>query len=119
MNTRVAVLMRKAPYGTVYTAEGLRSLMGIAVFEADIDVVFIDDGVYALVKNQNPAKLDMKPLGNAFPGLTEFGVTRYWVHDVSLSERGLCAGDLVMDVKIATGPQIADVLAQAGKVLPF
>ena len=119
MSARVAVLMRKAPYGTVYTAEGLRTLMGIAVFEADIDVVFVDDGVYALVKGQNPAKLDMKPLGDAFPGLSEFGVKRFWVHDASLEERGLTASDLVVDVQVATGAQIADVLAQAGKVLPF
>jgi tRNA 2-thiouridine synthesizing protein C len=119
MNTRVAVLMRRAPYGTVYTAEGLRSLMGIAVFEADIDVVFVDDGVYALLEGQDPSKLDMKPLGDAFPGLSEFGVTRFWVHDASLAERGLSAGDLVLDATIATGSQIAEVLAQAGKVLPF
>ena len=37
----VAVLMRKAPYGSVYTAEGFRTLMGIAVFEMDISTVFV------------------------------------------------------------------------------
>jgi len=69
---KVAVLMRKAPYGSVYTAEGFRTILGIAVFEVDMDVVFIDDGVYALVKGQNPAKLDMKPLGDGFPTFSEF-----------------------------------------------
>jgi sulfur relay (sulfurtransferase) DsrF/TusC family protein len=47
MSNKAAVLMRKAPYGSVYTAEGFRTIMGIAVFEMDIDVVFLDDGVYA------------------------------------------------------------------------
>ena len=116
---KVAVLMRKAPYGSVYTAEGFRTIMGIAVFEMDISVVFVDDGVYALVKGQNPEKLDMKPLGDGFPMLTEFDVNKFYVHDQSLAERGLKATDLVIDVEIVDSAQIAQVLESAGHVLPF
>jgi tRNA 2-thiouridine synthesizing protein C len=117
--SEVAVLMRRAPYGTVYTAEGLRTLMGIAVFEMEISVVFVDDGVYALVEGQAPGKLDMKPLGNAFPMLSEFGVTDFFVHDASLQERGLTVDYLVLDVTVIDGTQVAEILESAGKVLPF
>jgi tRNA 2-thiouridine synthesizing protein C len=117
--SEVAVLMRKAPYGSVYTAEGFRTLMGIAVFEMPISVIFLDDGVYALVARQAPDKLDMKPLGDGFPMLTEFDVKRFYVHDTSLAERGLSTEDLVMDVEVISGEQIAEILASAGKVLPF
>jgi tRNA 2-thiouridine synthesizing protein C len=119
MSKKVAVLLRKAPYGSVYTAEGFRTLMGIAVFEMDISVVFLDDGVYALVEGQDPAQLDMKPIGDAFPMLAEFGVQRFYVHDQSLAERGLSAADLVLDVEVVDGVRIAQILEQAGKVLPF
>ena len=119
MSNAVAVVMRKAPYGSVYTAEGLRTLMGIGVFEMDIRLVFLDDGVYALAKGQNPAKLDMKPLGDAFPGLSEFGVTHFYVHDASLAERGLTPDDLVVQAEVVDGASIAEILEQAGKVLPF
>jgi tRNA 2-thiouridine synthesizing protein C len=115
----VAVLMRKAPYGSVYTAEGFRTLMGIAVFEMDISVVFMDDGVYALLQDQDPEKLDMKPLGDGFPMLTEFDVSKFYVHDQSLTDRGLTTDDLLMDVEIVDGARIAQILADAGKVLPF
>ena len=117
--SKVAVLMRKAPYGSVYTAEGFRTLMGIAVFEMDISVVFVDDGVYALIDGQAPDKLDIKPLGDGFPMLTEFDVKRFYVHDASLAERGLSTDDRVLDVEVVSGEQIAEVLASAGKVLPF
>jgi tRNA 2-thiouridine synthesizing protein C len=119
MSEPVAVLMRKAPYGSVYTAEGFRSTMGIGVFEMDLSVVFVDDGVYALVKGQNPAGLDMKPLGDGFPMLPDFGVTKFYVHDQSLSERGLTADDLVMDVEILDDTGVARVLESCGIVLPF
>jgi len=119
MSNTVAVLMRKAPYGSVYTAEGFRSMMGIGVFEMDIRVLFVDDGVYALVKGQNPAGLDMKPLGEGFPTLPEFGVSKFYVHERSLSERGLTPADLVMDVEIVDDAGAARILESCGIVLPF
>jgi len=119
MANTVAVLMRKAPYGSVYTAEGFRSMMGVGVFELDIRVLFVDDGVYALVKGQNPAALDMKPLGDGFPTLSEFGVTQFYVHDRSLSERGLASKDLVMDVQVVDDAGAARILESCGIVLPF
>jgi tRNA 2-thiouridine synthesizing protein C len=119
MSDKVAVLMRKAPYGSVYTAEGFRTIMGIAVFEMDIDVVFLDDGVYALAKGQNPEKLDMKPLGDGFPMLGDFGVSKFYVHDEALAERGLAADDLVVPAKVVGSTEIAKILEEAGKVLPF
>ena len=115
----VAVLMRKAPYGSVYTAEGFRTLMGIAVFEMDISVIFLDDGVYALLAGQDPGQLDMKPLGDGFPMLKDFGVQRFYVHDESLAERGLTTEDLVMEVEVVSSAQIAEIMEAAGKVLPF
>ena len=116
---KVAVILRKAPYGSVYTAEAFRTIMGIAVFEMDICVVFVDDGVYSLIKGQNPEKLDMKPLGDGFPMLKEFNVNRFVVHDESLSERGLTADDLVLDVEMANSSQISEIIKDYGRVLPF
>ena len=119
MGDKVAVLMRKAPYGSIYIAEGLRTIMGVAVFEMDISVVFVDDGVFALVKGQNPQALDMKPLGDAFPALTDMGASKFYAHDESLAARGLTPADLVLPVQVVTGAQVAQILEDAGKVLPF
>ena len=119
MSDQVAVLMRKAPYGSVYTAEGFRSMMGIGVFELDISAIFVDDGVYALVKGQDPAGLDMKALGDGFSMLPDFGVTKFYVHDQSLTERGLSADDLVIDVEIVDAAGVARLLESCGTVLPF
>ena len=116
---KVMVLMRKAPYGSVYSAEAFRTIMGIAVFEMDICVGFADDGVFALVKDQNPEKLDMKPLGDGFPMLTDFGVNRFVVHKESLSERGLSTDDLVLEVETADSEQFSKIIEEYGRLLPF
>ena len=119
MSARVAFLMRHSPYGTVYPAEGFRAMMGTAVFEMDIAVVFVDDGVYVPLKGQNPEELDMKSLGEGFPGLTDAGVKEFYVHDESLAERGLTVDDLVLPAEVVSGARIAQILQESGKVLPF
>ena len=119
MSNKVAVLMRQAPYGSIYTAEGFRSIMGIGVFEMDVRVIFVDDGVYALAKGQDPSGLGMKSLGDGFPMLPDFEVNEFYVHDRSLAERGLTTDDLVMDVEVVDGATIAGLLAESGTVLPF
>ena len=116
---KVIVMLRKAPYGSVYSAEAFRTIMGIAVFEMDICVAFIDDGVYTLVKDQNPEKLDMKPLGDGFPMLKDFDVDRFVVHRKSLQERGLTAEDLVLEAEIVDSKKFAEIITEYGRVLPF
>jgi len=119
MSGKVAMLMRKAPYGSVYPAEGFRAMMGVAVFELALCVIFLDDGVYTLVKGQDPAALDMKPLGAGFPTLPDVGIKEFYVHDQSLAERGLAPGDLVIPAQMVSGPEIEKILAGCAAVLPF
>lgn len=116
---KVIVLLRKAPYGSVYSAEAFRTIMGIAVFEMDICVAFIDDGVYTLIKDQNPEKLDMKPLGDGFPMLKDFNVERFVVHEGSLAERGFSPSDLVVDAEIVDDAGFAAIINEYQRVLPF
>ena len=119
MGGKVAMLMRKAPYGSVYPAEGFRAMMGVAVFELALCVIFLDDGVYTLARGQNPAALDMKPLGEGFPTLSDVGIKEFYVHDQSLAERGLSPEDLVIPARVVSGSEIEKILAGCSAVLPF
>ena len=119
MSARITMLMRKSPYGSVYPAEGFRAMMGIAVFELALCVIFLDDGVYVLAKGQDPSALDMKPLGEGFPTLLDVGIKEFYVHDQSLAERGLKPEDLVVEAKVMSGTEIEKILAGCATVLPF
>jgi tRNA 2-thiouridine synthesizing protein C len=119
MNTRIAMMMRKAPYGSVYPAEGFRAMMGIAVFELDVCLIFMDAGVGVLAKGQDPSALDMKPLGDGFAALSDVGITEVYVHDESLAERGLSPEDLVLPARVVSAAQIAEILETCTSVLSF
>jgi sulfur relay (sulfurtransferase) DsrF/TusC family protein len=51
--------------------------------------------------------------------LSDFGVHGFYVHDLSLAERGLTTDDLVIGVEVVNGAEIARLLADSHTVLPF
>ncbi len=116
---KALVLMRRAPYGTFYTFEGLQTILIMAAYELNISVAFADDGVYAITDGQDPSALEMKPLARTFRALPDFDIEQIYVHKDSLEARGLTTDDLVLDPDVLTSEQLAQVLAEQDVVLPF
>jgi len=45
---------RRQPHGTVYALESLETVLIGAAFDQDVSMLFIDDGVFQLKKDQSP-----------------------------------------------------------------
>lgn len=88
-------LNRKAPYGTVYALESLEVVLIAAAFEQEVSLAFLDDGVYQLLKGQNPKALGMKNFSATYNALGDYGITKLYVERESLAERGLSEDDLM------------------------
>jgi tRNA 2-thiouridine synthesizing protein C len=116
---KVLVLMRKAPYGSFYTFEGLQTMLVMGAYDIEIGVAFVDDGVYAIAKGQDPALLDIKPLGRTFPALPDFNVDKFYICRDSLQERGLGLDDLVIAPEVMEHEAMGRLIAEYDTVLPF
>lgn len=116
---KVAILMRKCPYGLMYGFEGLRAIMGISIFEMHVIPVLIDDGVYVAMARQDPSEIDMNPLGDSFENLDDFGVPEVFVHRESMEKRGLVEDDIVPGLTIVDTNQVHRLLDDADLILPF
>ncbi|WP_020560445.1 sulfurtransferase complex subunit TusC [Thiofilum flexile] len=88
---------RKAPYGTVYALESLEVVLIAAAFEQEVTLAFLDDGVYQIVRNQNPKLLGMKNFSSTYKALGDYDIKQLYVERESLIERGLTEDDL-MDI---------------------
>jgi len=86
---------RKAPYGTIYALEALEVVLIGAAFDQDVSLAFIDDGVFQLTKNQNTDDIGIKNFSPAFRALGDYDVTKLYVEEESLAERGLSPDDLM------------------------
>ncbi len=87
-------LNRKAPYGTIYALESLEVVLIAAAFDQDISLVFADDGVYQLTKNQETGGIGMKNFSKTYSALGDYDIKKIYVEKESLDERGLTADDL-------------------------
>ena len=85
---------RKAPYGTVYALESLEVVLIGAAFEQEVQLVFVDDGVYQLTKGQSTEGIGMKNFSKTYSALGDYDVNQIYVDEQSLQDRGLTMDDL-------------------------
>ncbi|MCH8862851.1 MAG: sulfurtransferase complex subunit TusC [Proteobacteria bacterium] len=114
---RFMYVNRRAPYGTVYALECLETILIAAAFEQDVSVVFMDDGVYQLKKDQDTAAIGMKNFSPTYRALEGYEVEKLYVEKESLEERGLTAEDLVVPVKVLNSAELQEIMAAQDVVL--
>ncbi len=108
---------RKAPYGTVYALESLEMVLIAAAFDQDVSVVFMDDGVYQLKKDQDTAAINMKNFSPTYRALDDYDVEKIFVDRDSLEARGLTEDDLVIPVEVLDQTQLAALMAEQEVIL--
>lgn len=114
---RFMYLNRRAPYGTIYALECLEVVLVAAAFDQDISVVFMDDGVYQLKKNQDTTGIGMKNFSKTFGALEDYGVEKIYVEKESLDARGLTADDLVIPVEVLAAVDLSEIMARQDVVI--
>jgi len=114
---RFMYVNRRAPYGTIYALECLEVVLIAAAFDQDVSVVFVDDGVCQLKKNQDTTAIGMKNFSKTYGALDDYDVEKIYVEKESLAERGLTEDDLVIPVQVLAADQLREVMAQQDVVI--
>ena len=124
---------RKAPYGTVYALESLEVVLIGAAFEQNVKLVFIDDGVYQLTKNQATDGIGMKNFSKTYSALGDYDISKIYIDEQSLKDRGLTIDDLQeltyededddwaekSSINVINREQLADLISEADVLLNF
>lgn len=110
---------RKAPHGTIYALESLEVVLITAAFDQNVSLVFMDDGVYQLIKGQQTQGIGTKNFSPTYRALEGYDIEKLYVDQTSLDARGLTEEDLLVDV-ISLGPQeLGKLMDQQDVVLSF
>jgi tRNA 2-thiouridine synthesizing protein C len=108
---------RSAPYGTIYGLECLELVLTAAAYAQDGSVVFLDDGVFQLKKNQDSTGIGMKNFSKTYGALDDYGVEKIYVEKESLDARGLTAGDLVIPVEVLDADDLREIMSRQDVVI--
>jgi len=114
---RFMYVNRKAPYGTIYALECLEVVLIAAAFDQDVSVVFIDDGVCQLKKNQDTEAIGMKNFSKTYRALDDYDVQKIYVEQESLDARGLTAEDLIIPVEVVAAENLRGIMARQDVVI--
>jgi len=110
---------RKAPYGTIHALESLEVVLIAATFDQDCSLVFIDDGVYELVKGQDTKAIGMKNFSPIYRALEGYDVEKLYVDEESMHARGLNEDDLLVPVQKLSTAAMAALMAEQDVILSF
>jgi tRNA 2-thiouridine synthesizing protein C len=121
----------RAPYGTVYALESLEVVLISAAFEQDVSLVFCDDGIFQITKNQHTKGSGMKNFSPAYKALGDYDINKLYVEKESLEERGLTLDNLMdltyededddwaekTSIKLVTRAELADLMDEQDVVI--
>lgn len=116
---RFLYVNRKAPHGTIYAMEALEALLVAAAFEQDVSVLFADDGVYQIVKDQNTAAIGVKDFSQAYRALKTYGIDKLYVEGESMRTRGLTTDDFLVSVVVLDSKRTGELMERQDVILNF
>lgn len=110
---------RRAPHGTIYAQESLEVVLIGAAFDQDVSVVFLDDGVYQIRKDQDTSAIETKNFSKTFRALGMYDVEKLYVEKESIETRGMTEDDLSVPVEVITSEEIGRLMEEQDVVLSF
>ena len=116
---KFAYVNRRAPYGSIYALEALEVVLVGAAFDQDVSVVFMDDGVYQLKKDQDTNGVGMKNFSPTYRALEMYDVEKLYVEKESMEARGMTEDDLNVPVEMRTSEEIGQLMSEQDVVLSF
>ena len=110
---------RKAPYGSIYALESLEVVLISAAFDQDVSLAFIDDGVYQLKKGIQTKGIETKNFSPTYRALEGYDIEKLYVERESLEARGLAEEDLLVDVKVVSSTEMAELMDEMDVMISF
>jgi len=114
--SRITFISRSAPYGHNRANLCLDMALASAVFEQDVNYVFLDDGVYQLLKGQDAAAIQSKTVGSALETLALYGIESVYADQQSLKKRSIDRTELLPGMQLIDSDAVAKLIENSDTV---
>jgi len=109
-------ISRKMPYGTENSQVCLEVVLACSVYEQQVNYLFLGDGIYQLLKSQQPSAIAGKNLAASLTALELYGVEKVYLDKDSLLDRNLSVKDLILPVEILDSEQLRTLIRDSDVV---
>ncbi|WKE67269.1 sulfurtransferase complex subunit TusC [Gallaecimonas kandeliae] len=116
---RILVIFSAPPFAGFQGREALDAVLAASAYEQQLSLLFLDDGLWQLVKGQDPLQGRSKDYLSTFRALPLYEVEDIYVCGEALAKRGLSAADLSLEAKVLDSQGMAELLAQQQCIYRF
>lgn len=115
MGKKVCLIIRRAPFGSLHAAEGIRIANGETIFGGELTIVLVDGGVYVAKKDQRAEESGWTSLSEEIRKLSKQAKT--FAHADSLKSAGLNVENLVEGITQINDRELADIIAESDSTI--
>jgi len=117
---KILFISRHAPYGSSLAKDALDAILAASAYDQQLSLLFMDDGIFQLLKNQTANEIAQKSFAAILPVLPIYEINSVYVHRESLEKRQITINELVLDgVQIIDSATICSLLTQQDQLLSF
>lgn len=117
MAKSLLIICRQAPWSGISAREALDLALTAGAFELPIALLFLDDGVFQLLDQQQPQLLEQKDLSANLQALPLFGIEALYAAQSSLEARGLTEHSLALPVALLDNLAVSSLLRTFDQVI--
>lgn len=115
---KLAIVLRKAPYGDTNAAEAVRHALGAAGEELEVSLIMVDSGTLLAKEGQLEEGTGLTNLGSALKDCIEMSVGVY-AEKASLRQEQLDEGDLIEGVRVINGTEAGELIKESHSTMIF
>ena len=119
MSKNILVIQRCAPYGSSLAREGLDYVLTSAAYDQNIQILFLGDGIFQLLKNQDSSDIQLKSHLGAMEVLPLYDIEDLYAVKEDLAERNIQENTLGLPVKLITRQDVHSLINKQDHVMGF
>ncbi|WP_134017919.1 sulfurtransferase complex subunit TusC [Modicisalibacter xianhensis] len=118
-DSAMLVMLRHSPHGSSWLREGLDVALVGAALGRKVHLLFLGDGVQALIAGQTSGPLGQKGTHPTLDMLEMYDIDALLVDGESLAQRGLTIDDLQLPVSLVDAASLPRILAEHSPIYSF
>jgi tRNA 2-thiouridine synthesizing protein C len=95
----ITIISQQGPYANSAGQDALDFALAMANFGQQVNLVFMHDGIFQLLANQNAESIFRKAFTKSFAALVYYDIEPIYVCQRSLEARNVSLNDLIIDVE--------------------
>ncbi len=110
INRTCLFINRRSPYGSSHAQEALDMAYTLSAFEHKVSLIFMDDGVLQIIREQDPSSIGMKNISSTFRAWEDYEIEHIYVEKESLEMRGVKETDLLIVAEIIDADHLGKII---------